>query len=122
MVVASELEVPFLISHFAFYCCAVCRCHCNESESAAAYVQTRPLFYHGACRTAVQVEEALVSQLLASPDLMALIDDFYWEHHVNFEPMVSIWQDGASKSKSMNDSLLLFSALRRAGVRAHSWT
>ena len=69
-----------------------------------------------------QVEEALVSQLLASPDLMALIDDFYWEHHVNFEPMVSIWQDGASKSKSMNDSLLLFSALRRAGVRAHSWT
>ena len=62
-----------------------------------------------------------MAQLLASPELLSLIDDFYWEHHVTFQPMASIW---ARKSlvATMNDSINIFAALREAGVRAHSWT
>ncbi len=67
------------------------------------------------------VEEGIVSTLLASPDLLALIDDFYWEHHVNFRPMSNVWLDLPPHS-TMNQSLTLFDRLRRAGVRAHSWT
>ena len=68
-----------------------------------------------------QVEEAIVRQLQASPEAMALIDDFFWEHHVNFAPMAAMWGEKYSK-KTMNDSLVMFSALRTAGVRVHSWT
>ena len=68
-----------------------------------------------------QVEERIVAALLASPSLMALIDDFYWEHHVNFAPLNSAWRTHRSPKK-MNDSLDMFSGLRHAGVRAHSWT
>ena len=52
---------------------------------------------------------------------MALIDDFYWEHHVNFQPMVKYWATGRS-ARTMNDSIAMFAGLREAGVRAHSWT
>jgi hypothetical protein len=68
------------------------------------------------------VEEQIVEQLLASPELLALIDDFYWEHHVNFQPMTSLWELYPDDPKRMNHSLNLFTALRQAGVRAHSWT
>jgi hypothetical protein len=67
------------------------------------------------------IEEAFVAQLLASPELLALIDDFFWEHHVNFAPMAVIWRE-EKNPKRMEDSLKLFDALRKAGVRAHSWT
>ena len=68
-----------------------------------------------------RVEEELVRPLISSPDLMALIDDFYWEHHVNIEPMNRWWKTHDSPLR-MNDSLVLFTTLRSAGVRAHSWT
>ena len=71
-----------------------------------------------------QVEERIVAQLLESPELMALIDDFFWEHHVNFKPMANVWlvRDQATGiDRTMEDSIKLFDALRRAGVRAHSW-
>jgi hypothetical protein len=68
-----------------------------------------------------EVEEALVRQLLADPSLLALVDEFYWEHHVNFAPMSELWNTQGS-SQRMSHSLALFSQLRRAGVRAHSWT
>ncbi len=67
------------------------------------------------------VEEAIVEGLLASPHLLSLIDEMVWEHHVWFKPMAGVW--GLTDwSKPMNHSLSLFSALRRAGVRIHSWT
>ncbi len=68
------------------------------------------------------VEEAMVHYLLDSPELLELIDDFFWEHHVNFEPMARWWGLSQDNSRNMTDSLALFTALRRAGVRAHSWT
>ncbi len=84
----------------------------------------------------VEVEEGIVRGLLADPALLALVDEFYWEHHVNFAPMNSAdcvrttrgnpadcpgWKTHNSP-QTMNDSLTLFAALRHAGVRAHSWT
>lgn len=68
-----------------------------------------------------EVEEAIVRSLLASPEALALIDEFYWEHHVNFAPVNYDW-GLESYNKFMNSSLPFFSALRHAGVRAHSWT
>jgi hypothetical protein len=42
-----------------------------------------------------KIEAMFVEQLLASPELLALVDDFFFEHHVNvvschtlFKPMV----------------------------------
>ncbi len=66
------------------------------------------------------VEEAIVAGLMASPHLMNLIDEMVWEHHVRFEPLVGAWHTDNSP-KIMNDSLALFSAMRRAGMRIHSW-
>jgi hypothetical protein len=37
------------------------------------------------------VEAEIVRQLLASPETMALIDEFIWEHHVDFQPMIKHW-------------------------------
>ena len=34
------------------------------------------------------IEAALVEQLLNSPALLALVDDFYYEHHVSESPML----------------------------------
>jgi hypothetical protein len=58
---------------------------------------------------------------IGSPDILALVDEFFWEHHVDFEPMNRAWHL-AGYCRNMNDSLNMFSALRRAGIRAHSWT
>eukprot|EP00971_Amphidinium_carterae_P054170 1066847-Amphidinium_carterae.1 len=40
---------------------------------------------------AIRVEEAFVEQLLADKDLLALIDEFYWEHHVRMKPISLSW-------------------------------
>ncbi len=67
------------------------------------------------------VEEKIVTTLLASPELMALIDEFVWEHHVNFVPMAKVWRETRSP-RTMKDSIGIFRQLRQAGIRAHSWT
>jgi hypothetical protein len=67
------------------------------------------------------VEESLVNQILSSPELLGLIDEFFWEHHVNFHPMTKQWSEYRNPKK-MNDSLIMFAALRESGIRAHSWT
>jgi hypothetical protein len=67
------------------------------------------------------VEERIVAKLLASPKLLSLIDEFVWEHHVNFAPMAAVWKQ-TGNSKKMKNSIEIFATLRRAGIRAHSWT
>lgn len=68
-----------------------------------------------------EVEEALVGQILESPLLSSRIDEMFWEHHVNFQPMVRAWGAATNMKKKMNYSLSLFGALRRKGIRVHSW-
>mmetsp|Transcript_16953 Transcript_16953/g.25498 ORF Transcript_16953/g.25498 Transcript_16953/m.25498 type:complete len:538 (-) Transcript_16953:94-1707(-) len=82
------------------------------------------------------IEVALVRQLLNSPDLISLIDEFFWEHHVYDSPLkrtrVSLfdsknlgWHDQVpsrnSPDSSLADSYNLLLQLRQAGIRAHSW-
>jgi len=66
-------------------------------------------------------EEAFVAQLLADAELLALVDEFFWEHHVKMFPIAGIWKKQVSHSLQPRDSVELFRRLRLAGVRAHSW-
>jgi len=70
------------------------------------------------------VEEALVYSLLnrtsaETNQVLRLIDDMYFEHHVNVREMHPYW--GAEMHATLSASYELFSALRHHGVRAHSW-
>jgi hypothetical protein len=65
---------------------------------------------------------ALCSSPLPSPQIMALVDEFYWEHHVNMEPLASCCWATTKLPKKQEASLAYFSKLRAAGLRAHSWT
>mmetsp|Transcript_45256 Transcript_45256/g.104983 ORF Transcript_45256/g.104983 Transcript_45256/m.104983 type:complete len:373 (-) Transcript_45256:27-1145(-) len=67
------------------------------------------------------VEEAMVYALLNDTHLLSLIDEFYWEHHINMYPMTKHWHDTISKTHKQKDSIMIFRKLREAGVRAHSW-
>lgn len=69
-----------------------------------------------------RVEEALVRQILDSPALLSRIDEMFWEHHVNFQPMAGCcWGKAVHRDFKQEDSIAMFSALRRAGIRVHSW-
>lgn len=59
-------------------------------------------------------EIALIDQLLANPDLLKLVDQFYFEHHVGLKEWVAY-------SESAKKSLLLFDRLRKSGIPAHYW-
>lgn len=66
------------------------------------------------------IEEELVRQLLASKTLLELVDEFYFEHHVNTAPMHPYWgKEGITSS--LEDTYRIFTTLRRNGVIAHSW-
>lgn len=67
-----------------------------------------------------EVEEALVNQILFSTRLRGLIDEFFFEHHVNTPPMHRYWQTEGSP-RSLADTYRIFSTMRSAGIIAHSW-
>mmetsp|Transcript_47599 Transcript_47599/g.113126 ORF Transcript_47599/g.113126 Transcript_47599/m.113126 type:complete len:431 (-) Transcript_47599:58-1350(-) len=68
-----------------------------------------------------QVEEAIVRELLSDPELMELIDEFFWEHHINMYPMTQAWRRTISENATQRDSIGFFRTLREHGIRAHSW-
>ena len=66
------------------------------------------------------LEESIVAQLLLDQGLGALVDDLYFEHHVRNEVMGPRgW--GGGQVRDVQDSIEFFQALRRHGIRAHSW-
>mgnify|MGYP000615316016 CR=1 FL=1 len=65
------------------------------------------------------VEIPLAHQLLNDTALHALVDQFYFEHHVKLKEVAGNW--GRTMQGSVQDSLELFIGLREAGVAAHSW-
>ena len=71
------------------------------------------------------VEIALVKQLMADPQLIELVDEFYFEHHVSGSPMQRHgWgdlQNSAADLSTLPESYELFTFLREHGIRAHSW-
>ena len=67
------------------------------------------------------LELPLVLAISKSTELQALIDEFYWEHHVIKSPMAFIAWPWVDRSTTLADSFRLFSHLRHKGIRAHSW-
>ena len=66
------------------------------------------------------VEEALVGQILASDELLGLVDEFYFEHHVNILPMHQYWGT-QSAQQTLADTYSIFATLRAKGIVAHAW-
>ena len=69
-----------------------------------------------------ELEERIVLDILADDAVSALIDDFFFEHHVENAVMETLgWGPAGSHIRDVADSIHLFQALRRRGIRAHSW-
>lgn len=68
----------------------------------------------------VSAERQLVEQLLSNPGLSALVDEFYFEHHVDVPEMRPWWSVHVTDGQ-LTDSYSIFSRLRHMGIRAHSW-
>jgi len=68
-----------------------------------------------------RVENPLVEQILQDcrHDRKMDIDEFFYEHHVDFRPVWGWGKDGYPITG--NDSYHMFLTLRRCGIRAHSW-
>jgi len=64
------------------------------------------------------VEEAIVASMLADVELLSVIDEFFWEHHIDMVPHRRSW---GRQTSTQRQSIALFRTLREAGVRAHSW-
>ena len=65
----------------------------------------------------------LSERLLAFRDSegkLGLIDEFYFEHHVNTQPMNRYWATQGAP-QTLADSYRIFTALRGRGVIAHAW-
>eukprot|EP00403_Amphidinium_massartii_P035416 CAMPEP_0178444090 /NCGR_PEP_ID=MMETSP0689_2-20121128/39290_1 /TAXON_ID=160604 /ORGANISM="Amphidinium massartii, Strain CS-259" /LENGTH=454 /DNA_ID=CAMNT_0020068235 /DNA_START=158 /DNA_END=1522 /DNA_ORIENTATION=- len=71
------------------------------------------------------VEEAIINSILADETLQTLIDELFWEHHINMRPIARAWgnKHGLSYNVSVGQrvSIGIFRKLRQAGIRAHSW-
>lgn len=65
------------------------------------------------------LEEAFMSQLKGSAELLRLVDEMAYEDHVDSLPMHFHWRTG--NRRRMSDSYDDFLYLRRRGVRMHSW-
>eukprot|EP00536_Pseudo-nitzschia_multiseries_P016787 jgi/Psemu1/299337/fgenesh1_pm.1237_\ len=65
------------------------------------------------------VEVHLALQILNDPKYHNLIDQFYFEHHVNLAELKPFWDD--SVYGTVEQSLRLFQDLRKKGVPAHFW-
>ncbi len=67
------------------------------------------------------VENAIVKSILDDSSVQALIDEFVYEAHVDFKPMLPSWGGTIDPAKTLADSYDLFYHLRMRGIRAHSW-
>ena len=67
---------------------------------------------------AVHLEERIALRLLEE-EVSELVGDLYFEHHVDQDVMRGWW--GPIDLRDLYDSMALFSALRKRGIRAHSW-
>ena len=65
------------------------------------------------------VELPLVQQLLDHEELFSLVDQFYFEHHVELQELKSDW--GKAVEGSVASSLRMFRELRDRGMAAHFW-
>ena len=65
------------------------------------------------------IETPLAHQILNDDRFAKLIDHFYFEHHVHMKELAPNWMK--SMNGTVEESLKLFSGLRRKGISAHYW-
>lgn len=66
------------------------------------------------------IEGPLAEQLLQNFD-GSLVSEFFFEHHVNLEPLLAAWGLTSDNNVTLKDSYELFLNLRKKGIRSHSW-
>ena len=66
------------------------------------------------------IENALINQLLHDAEVASLVDEMFYEHHVNVRAMHRYWRTERSRL-TLNDSYQTFQRLRVMGIRMHSW-
>jgi hypothetical protein len=66
------------------------------------------------------IENPLVEQIMKDPSLQTLIDEMFYEHHVNTKAMWRFWRTEESQIL-LADTYKNFAFLRSKGVRMHSW-
>jgi hypothetical protein len=66
------------------------------------------------------LEDSLMAQLMRDGALCQLVDEVFFEHHVNVKAMLPSWHT-EKLPITMKDSYRLFLALRNKGIRMHSW-
>jgi hypothetical protein len=66
------------------------------------------------------IENPLVDQLMKDPGLQALVDEMFYEHHVNTKAMWPYWRTQGAPT-ILADTYKNFAFLRSKGVRMHSW-
>jgi hypothetical protein len=66
------------------------------------------------------IENPLIDQLLNNSKMGLLIDEVFFEHHVNVKAMWPYWKTEKEKM-TLKDSYQFFRALRSSGIRMHSW-
>jgi len=65
------------------------------------------------------IEVPLARQLLENPAYHHLIDQFYFEHHVNLAELEPYWR--SSMNGTVKESLELFHGIREKGIPSHYW-
>jgi hypothetical protein len=66
------------------------------------------------------VEMEFMEQILSDQNLQPLIDELFFEHHVNFQPLNEYWNT-SEEGMELADSYELLRRLRNLGIRAHEW-
>jgi hypothetical protein len=64
------------------------------------------------------LENELVEQILRDESISSLIDEMFFEMHVTVYEMRPFW---ASPPGQLKDTYILFTKLRKLGIRMHSW-
>lgn len=66
------------------------------------------------------IEGPLMQQLVDNGSLQLLVDEMFFEHHLNVQAMWKLW--GSQQfPQTLKDSYRLFRYLRSKGIRMHSW-
>jgi hypothetical protein len=66
------------------------------------------------------IEGPLMQQLMDDPKVQLLVDELFFEHHVNVKAMWGYWKS-RNFPLGLKDSYRLFASLRSKGIRMHSW-
>jgi len=64
-------------------------------------------------------EIMIVWALLKDPNILAVVDEFFFEHHTTTSSMARYW--GANVACNLTDTYNIFLQLRNVGVRTHGW-